>query len=129
MFPTRNFLIKRPPIFDAEIKYYLVILCKVNNFKVLVFFSPFGMSISQWWQFVFFREDSRKCLLGIESIFKGDNHHWLISLDKIFCCKSKFRISYVLPKANFFHLYKNTLKMPLGVSCPRSNIFYLQRFM
>ncbi|CAH5653458.1 Uncharacterised protein [Klebsiella oxytoca] len=104
-------------------------LRKVNNFKVLVFFSLFGMSISQWWQFVFFREDSRKCLLGIESIFIGYTHHWLISLDEIFSCKFKFFISYIFSKADFSHLHKNPLKMPLGVSCPRSNIFYLQRFM
>lgn len=102
MFSTRNFLIKRPPIFDAEIKYYLVMLCKVNNFKVLVFFSPFAMSISQWWQFVFFREDSRKCLLGIESIFIGYTHYWLISLDESFSSKFKFWSLIYFPRLTSF---------------------------
>lgn len=35
--------------------------------------------------------------------------------------------SYIFSKADFFYLYKNPLKMPPGVSCPRSNILYLQR--
>ncbi|QZG74047.1 hypothetical protein Km24235_0861 [Klebsiella michiganensis] len=104
-------------------------LRKVNNFKVLVFFSLFCMSISQWWQFVFFKEYSRKCLLGIESIFTGYTHQWLISLDEIFSCKFKFFISYIFSKADLFHLYKNTLKMPLGVSCPCRNILYFQWLM